>query len=76
MSHKNYVGFQTENGKRLFAALSNPKYNFRTVNGLAKESKLTSHEVEQILTAAVKDRVVVRTQNRFSEPIFCLREDS
>lgn len=76
MAHDNYVGFVTESGRRVHAALSSPRFNFRTLAGLAKESKLHQGDVRLLLMAAVLDHVVEQTQNGQGIPIYCLAESS
>ena len=65
-----HEAFLTDHGKLVYAALSDPRFHFRTLVGLAAATKLSGHEVMVVLNAAAGNVRV--TQNRNSVPLYCL----
>jgi len=61
---------QSASGRRVFRALSDPKYDFRTVVGLAKAANLSEPEVKAVLMQ--HSGLVRETRNARQQPIFTL----
>jgi hypothetical protein len=58
---------------RVCRALSNPKWDFRTINGIAREAQLSREQVERVL-ADHQDLFRQSHLTRDDEPLYTLRE--
>ena len=47
-----------DNAQRILDALENPKYQWRTLDGLSKETGLAQEEISQTLTGALSTQAV------------------
>ena len=73
MSHKNCSCFQTDSGRKVYEALSDPRFSLRTLTGLVAATKLQESEVMLVLDSAFELGAVGRTQNRQRVAVFGLR---
>lgn len=72
MAHENNPVFATENGHKVHAALSDPRFQFRTLVGLAKATRLSEQDVSDVIEVARP--AIQETKNRNGVPLFCLSE--
>lgn len=72
MAHENHQAFLSDNGRKVHAVLSDTKFRFRTLIGMAKACNLSEQDVLAVIESA-RD-VVHKTKNRVGTPLFCLSE--
>lgn len=59
---------------KVLTALSNPRFKWRTIGGISKETEIPPETVRQVVTVK-SDRVVMSSvPNTKGEPLFALRE--
>ncbi len=61
------------NEKKVFESLSNPKYDFRTISGISKETGLFQSEVREILDKYPKLIRKSLVRNREGDELFTIR---
>jgi len=54
-------------------ALDNPKYKYRTIRGISKETKIPSATVEEVLDFELENVVRSRYKNQFGEQLYTSR---
>ncbi len=62
----------TDNANRILDALESPKYQWRTLEGLSKETGVDPEEIQKILAGALSDQVVT-TQDRSGRLLYTTR---
>ena len=61
-----------DNVKPILDALESPKYQWRTLEGLSKETGVDAEEIQKILTATLSDQVVT-TEDRSGRLLYTTR---
>jgi hypothetical protein len=59
--------------KKVIAALENPKYKWRTIGGIAKETRLTADAVVNVLTSAAETIVRSSVPSKDGDALFTTR---
>ncbi len=63
----------TDNAQRVRGALENPKYQWRTLEGLAQETQIPSDEIAGILAIALSSEVVT-TLDKSGKTLYTTRQ--
>jgi hypothetical protein len=63
----------TDNTQRILGALENPKYQWRTLEGLAAETGVAPDELNQVLAGALSDQVVT-THDKSGRALYTTRQ--
>jgi hypothetical protein len=63
-----------ERGHSVVRALENPKYNWRTIEGISEETGIDAHQVAQILQFLPNKIDLVRSRDRLGRQLFTTRD--
>jgi len=63
-----------ETEEKILKALMNPKYSWRTIGGIAKETKVSPEIVRNIVTMKSNRVVMASAPNTKGEPLFASRD--
>jgi len=65
---------KSEEIMKVQSALGNPKFKYRTIRGIAQETKIFSEKVQEIVDFEIPNIVRSRYHNQFGEQLYTNRD--